>query len=872
MFERLKFTKKKTDAALPSSQGVLPGPKAEATPEESAAFSFPTIHPSLLAGMQAPVSSTPSPTAYYTTNSNIDSGYGLGRSISSGSAHLRQKASLTSLNNNYRNSAGPDIPSLNNTDGVGHSLAHLSLMTPAQDSAASVIQNYKVPLGVEDAQFYVPDTPSQASTAYSHYTSTMNATLTPTTPTPVSVTDTDKRSSQGPKINPATKPSAGSFVGAIVTSATPISSSIELVSNSISASSNSSSSSDITVTPNNANNSGVPASSTSSATPSRSSSTSNRGGARMSPTGSFTPVSATPPLTPRMAHNEATNGQQDSQSHIPIQHQMTPVASTTSPVIFSAAAHVSSTPAPVAVASIGQYHQYQVPIVFGCAPETEDDGVTPSTITYVSSPTSYQPPMASLSSASTAMQSYQRQEQLPPQKEVYSQESLQYQGMPPIAEPRSTSTPGAGGERSKDSLMQQQRYQDQQLAQFREQLDDSCNRVTMGGPSDANDSVQHEYTPPTVIPTTTIAGSIDSSTHHNQAHISLVQGEMRSGVEHWAAHQHHSPTRSSINGHGVNGGTGPGHTPTASQSGGSTFFPMPLARTSTAMAMSHLITHDVRQKTEQPHSHIIDGAGPMMLMAIGKTGQGKSSLLNKIMGTSELKASASVRAVTKGIAERTGWGRFEDSRRVLVTLADTPGLADTEGDDEKNIPILKEYIKSVGKRIGVTAFLLVFKIDSGVDMILTILTTFDDIMKEFPDFWDNVILVFTGCDFRRNVMNTKQLYHTEIQRQLEERFFKERYNMNGGANGGNTKSVSQDSPSTNGPTSPTDENSGSPIVSMVFLTSAEAPCGFSLGEKCDCKARTTFLNAGLKRLWYAVKSKKRWVLEEDEDDGLLGHS
>lgn len=29
--------------------------------------------------------------------------------------------------------------------------------------------------------------------------------------------------------------------------------------------------------------------------------------------------------------------------------------------------------------------------------------------------------------------------------------------------------------------------------------------------------------------------------------------------------------------------------------------------------------------------------------------------------------------MTKGIAERTGWGRFEDSRRVLVTLADTPG-------------------------------------------------------------------------------------------------------------------------------------------------------------------------------------------------------
>lgn len=41
------------------------------------------------------------------------------------------------------------------------------------------------------------------------------------------------------------------------------------------------------------------------------------------------------------------------------------------------------------------------------------------------------------------------------------------------------------------------------------------------------------------------------------------------------------------------------------------------------------------------------------------------------------------------------------------------GLADTEGDDEKNIPILQEYIRSVGTRVGVSAFLLVFKIDSG---------------------------------------------------------------------------------------------------------------------------------------------------------------
>ncbi|KAG0051074.1 hypothetical protein BGZ83_004106 [Gryganskiella cystojenkinii] len=313
-----------------------------------------------------------------------------------------------------------------------------------------------------------------------------------------------------------------------------------------------------------------------------------------------------------------------------------------------------------------------------------------------------------------------------------------------------------------------------------------------------------------------------------------------------------------------------------------------------------LITHDVQKNTSRL-TQKMEGPGPVVLMAIGKTGQGKSSLLNRIMGTSELKASASVRAVTKGIAERTGWGKFEDSRRVLVTMVDTPGLADTEGDDEKNIPILKETIRSVGTRLGVTAFLLVFKIDSSVDMILTILEAFNDIMKDFPNFWENVVLVFTGCDYRRNVMNTKQLYHEEIQAQLKKHFFQGLYpnssssnNTNSNNNNGNMTSPNPDqergessTPSTASTSHFSSEQSrprdqgddedevpgdgNSPIVPMIFLTTAESPCGFALGEKCDCKARTTFLNAGLKRLWYAVRTKKRWVIDHDDNLDFNGN-
>ncbi|KAF9988362.1 hypothetical protein BGZ65_006811, partial [Modicella reniformis] len=298
MFERLKF-KRRPDSAS-SSSVALPGPKAEATPEESALFSVPSSTfvlppPHLLSstGMPVSTSSISSSLVYSNCNGNNDSGHGLGRSSSCGSAHLRQKASLTSLNN-YSN----------NAEGVGHLFATMSPVIPySQDPALDTTHYYKVPIPTvdDDNTIKVPvaDTTgrlrSQTTTSYDQHNNITSTVMTPSVSAPALATDAEKRSSQGPKINPATKPSAGSFVGAIVTSATP-SSTIEFES------SNNSSSS--TINANITNNTGVPASSASSATPSRSSSTSNRGGAGMSTSGSFTPVSATPPMTPRMAPNE----------------------------------------------------------------------------------------------------------------------------------------------------------------------------------------------------------------------------------------------------------------------------------------------------------------------------------------------------------------------------------------------------------------------------------------------------------------------------------------------------------------------------------------------------------------------------------------
>ncbi|KAI1314458.1 hypothetical protein EDD11_002160 [Mortierella claussenii] len=317
-------------------------------------------------------------------------------------------------------------------------------------------------------------------------------------------------------------------------------------------------------------------------------------------------------------------------------------------------------------------------------------------------------------------------------------------------------------------------------------------------------------------------------------------------------------------------------------------------------------------ETESPtmtpeSSHIEVGPGPVVLVAIGKTGQGK------IMGTNELKASASVRAVTKGIAERSGWVRFEDNRRFLATLADTPGLADTEGDDEKNIPILQEYISSIGSRLGVTAFLLVFKINSSVDIIMTILKKFKEIMQEFPNVWDNVILVFTGCDFKRDreIMEPKQLMTTILQDQIREHILNDipssrpshssqdrpaltPYSLSTASTTSSITSTTTSTASVRSNTTiiqpssspfPTSKHRSSvssidptdiltPVVPMVFLTTAENICSFALGSgRCDCDEHSHHLKMAMKRLWNEIRKMKRWVIHnENDEDEFIGHS
>jgi predicted GTPase len=67
--------------------------------------------------------------------------------------------------------------------------------------------------------------------------------------------------------------------------------------------------------------------------------------------------------------------------------------------------------------------------------------------------------------------------------------------------------------------------------------------------------------------------------------------------------------------------------------------------------------------------------------------------------------------VTDCITERTGVWAI-DQMETIITVADTPGFADSMQRDNQFLEVFQEYILDLGGRLGIDAFLLVFQCDS----------------------------------------------------------------------------------------------------------------------------------------------------------------
>jgi ribosome biogenesis GTPase A len=111
---------------------------------------------------------------------------------------------------------------------------------------------------------------------------------------------------------------------------------------------------------------------------------------------------------------------------------------------------------------------------------------------------------------------------------------------------------------------------------------------------------------------------------------------------------------------------------------------------------------------EEPMQHLV-------LLPLGKTGAGKSSLLNLLLGYNEFKSKPGAKSVTDKITERTGTWTIENAADTLITVADTPGFADSMQRDEGFQRVFQDYIEDLGSRLGIDAFLLCFQCDSSTN-------------------------------------------------------------------------------------------------------------------------------------------------------------
>ncbi|KAI9267872.1 P-loop containing nucleoside triphosphate hydrolase protein [Sporodiniella umbellata] len=143
----------------------------------------------------------------------------------------------------------------------------------------------------------------------------------------------------------------------------------------------------------------------------------------------------------------------------------------------------------------------------------------------------------------------------------------------------------------------------------------------------------------------------------------------------------------------------------------------------------------------------------LCLLPIGKTGSGKSSLLNTLLNDNLFKAKSGARSVTDKITERTGIWNIDGDMRKVITVADTPGFGDSMNRDDQFRDAFHTYIGDVGERMGIDAFLLVFQYDSSLNNVMSILESFDSMMDVFEPktWWDYVVLVFTRVDYYPNL-------------------------------------------------------------------------------------------------------------------------
>jgi len=153
-------------------------------------------------------------------------------------------------------------------------------------------------------------------------------------------------------------------------------------------------------------------------------------------------------------------------------------------------------------------------------------------------------------------------------------------------------------------------------------------------------------------------------------------------------------------------------------------------------------------------------AAPKIVVVLGLTGSGKSSLLNIMCGIEYVydansetirpnrqelfKTGANLMGITTRVQKETYPWRGQNPPRATVTIVDTPGASDPEGRDQQFFEDVVKFLRSLSA--GVHAFLIIFNgVEPRYNQNMQKLLQLVERMLS-PDFWSRAVLVFTNCD------------------------------------------------------------------------------------------------------------------------------